>query len=235
MKHKLMMTVAAAALLAGAGLASAQGTKSEKPDMPGAGSMEQKGSGEHKGGATEQRGQSTQPQQGTQRPAQGAQREQNQPAAGANGREKGPQGAQREPQGSERDKQQGAQRPSTQQDQQGAQREQRPGAQPGQSGAPSTAQGQSGSASASVTLNAEQKTKIRQAIIQRSDAPRVSNVNFSLSVGTVVPRERVKLVAVPPPLVEINPAWRGYLYFLVGDEIVIVEPSSHRIVAVIPV
>ena len=28
--------------------------------------------------------------------------------------------------------------------------------------------------------------------------------------------------------------WRGYKYFIVNDEIVIVEPSTLRIVAVIP-
>jgi hypothetical protein len=73
MKHNFMMALAAAALVTGAGLASAQGTKSEK-EMPGASSMERKGSN-----GAEQRGQSTQSQQGTQRPGQGAQREQNHP------------------------------------------------------------------------------------------------------------------------------------------------------------
>jgi hypothetical protein len=34
--------------------------------------------------------------------------------------------------------------------------------------------------------------------------------------------------------VEIYPDWRGYHFFLVGDQIVIVEPDSLRIVAVIP-
>ena len=29
---------------------------------------------------------------------------------------------------------------------------------------------------------------------------------------------------LPPRVVEIYPAWRGYYYFLVGDRIVIVEP-----------
>ena len=86
-----------------------------------------------------------------------------------------------------------------------------------------------------MTFSTEQKAKIRQTIVQRNDVPRVTNVNFSLSVGTVVPRERLKLVAVPPTLVEIHPAWRGYLYFIVNDELIIVEPSTHRIVAVIAV
>jgi hypothetical protein len=165
------------------------------------------------------------------RPAQGAQRDQDRDRPGmTQDRNQRPQGAQR---GQDRDQpgmaQDRDQRP------QGAQRDERPSAQPGKSGSPSTAQGQSGSSGASVTLNAEQKTKIRQTIIQKNDAPRVSKVNFSLNVGTVVPRARVRLVAVPPTLVEIHPAWRGYLYFVVGDQLIVVEPSSHRIVAVITV
>jgi hypothetical protein len=49
-----------------------------------------------------------------------------------------------------------------------------------------------------------------------------------------VPRT-VKFVAVPPTLVEIHPQWRGYRYFIVDEEIIIVEPSSFRIVAVLAV
>jgi len=57
-------------------------------------------------------------------------------------------------------------------------------------------------------------------------------VNFSLSVGTVVPRT-VHVVALPPTVVSIYPAWRGFLYFIVGDQIVVVEPGTLRIVAVL--
>ena len=53
-------------------------------------------------------------------------------------------------------------------------------------------------------------------------------------VGTVVPRT-VRLVAVPATLIEIHPAWRGYMYFVDGDEIIIVEPGTLRIVAVLDV
>lgn len=81
-------------------------------------------------------------------------------------------------------------------------------------------------------LSTEQKTKIRTTVINR--APKVTNVNFSLSVGTVVPRT-VHVVAVPAPLIEIYPEWRGYSYFVVGDEIVIVEPGTLRIIAVLEV
>ena len=84
----------------------------------------------------------------------------------------------------------------------------------------------------SVTLNTEQKTKLRTTVVAK--AQKVNNVNFSIHVGTVVPR-RVHLVAVSPELIEIHPAWRGYLYFVVRDEIIIVEPRTLKIVAVLEV
>ncbi|MGA7426588.1 MAG: DUF1236 domain-containing protein [Rhodoplanes sp.] len=68
--------------------------------------------------------------------------------------------------------------------------------------------------------------------MRQGNAPRVANVNFSVSVGTTVPRS-VRLVAVPAAIVEIQPAWRGYEYFMVGDQVVIVDPDTMQIVAII--
>jgi uncharacterized protein DUF1236 len=89
---------------------------------------------------------------------------------------------------------------------------------------------------AAVSLTNEQKTKIRTSVLQAGSAPKIerSQINFSLSVGTVVPRS-IRVVTVPATLVEIHPAWRGYRYFVVGDEIIIVEPDTLRIVAVLTV
>jgi hypothetical protein len=84
-----------------------------------------------------------------------------------------------------------------------------------------------------VTLTTEQRTKVRETVLAGSNVPRVSNVNFSISVGTTVPNT-VHIVAVPTVLVEIHPEWRGYMYFVVGDEIIIVD-RNHRIVAVLTV
>jgi hypothetical protein len=36
-------------------------------------------------------------------------------------------------------------------------------------------------------------------------------------------------------LVEINPGWRGYEYFIINEQIVIIEPGTLRIVAVLDV
>ena len=92
----------------------------------------------------------------------------------------------------------------------------------------------SASTSVNVNLNAEQKTKIHTIIVGERSAPRVARVDFDVHVGTVVPRGRVKLVPLPATIVEIEPTWRGYEYFLVGDEIVVVDPATLRIVAVLP-
>ncbi|MDC7987301.1 DUF1236 domain-containing protein, partial [Rhodoplanes sp. TEM] len=85
----------------------------------------------------------------------------------------------------------------------------------------------------SADLTTEQRTRIRQTIVKEGNAPRVNNVNFSLSIGTAVPRS-VRLARVPSTVVEIYPAWRAYEYFMVGDQIVIVDPNTMHIVAVLP-
>jgi hypothetical protein len=61
----------------------------------------------------------------------------------------------------------------------------------------------------------------------------VNQVNFSISVGTRVPRS-VHLVALPAAVITLVPQYRGYQYFVANDEICIVEPSTYEIVEVIP-
>jgi Protein of unknown function (DUF1236) len=89
-----------------------------------------------------------------------------------------------------------------------------------------------GGSNTTVNLTTEQRTKIRETVLAGSNAPRVSNVTFALNVGTVIPRT-VKVVDVPEPLIEIHPEWRGFRYFVYNDEIIVVEPDSLRIVAVV--
>jgi len=88
---------------------------------------------------------------------------------------------------------------------------------------------------AHANLSADQRTRIRATVLAQPQAPKISRneVNFNIRVGTVVPRT-VTVAPLPAAVVEIHPAWRGYSYILVGDEIVILEPASLRIVAIIP-
>jgi hypothetical protein len=84
-----------------------------------------------------------------------------------------------------------------------------------------------------VTLTSEQRTKVRETVLASRDAPRVSNVNFNIAVGTTVP-STVHVVEVSEVLVEIHPEWRRFYYFVMGDEIIIVD-RNHKIVAVVAV
>src|SRR5262249_24287150 len=81
-------------------------------------------------------------------------------------------------------------------------------------------------------ITSEQRTRIQQTVLSRSDAPRVDRVDFSMSVGATVP-SHVRVVELPPALIEINPAWRDDMYFVAGDEIIIVD-RSHKVVATVP-
>jgi hypothetical protein len=94
---------------------------------------------------------------------------------------------------------------------------------------------QRGGGAANVSLNDQQRTQIRDTVINSRSAPRVSNVDFNVNVGTVVPRGRIHMVAVPQTLFRIQPRWRHYMYFVFNNDIVIVDPRSMRIVDVLPV
>jgi len=94
-----------------------------------------------------------------------------------------------------------------------------------------TGQGAAGGRGAA-NLTTAQKTKIRTVVKAKVHAQPLRNVNFSISVGTVVPRS-VHFYPLPVEVVDIYPQWRGYEFILVNDEIIIIEPSSYKIVAII--
>jgi len=100
-----------------------------------------------------------------------------------------------------------------------------------------TGQGTSSTANASagVNLTTQQRTQIHNAVFQSSSVPHLSrsNVNFDLRVGVLVPRT-IEFVDVPEDVVVIFPRFRRHKVFIVDNEIVIVDPVTFRIVAVIP-
>jgi cytoskeletal protein RodZ len=106
---------------------------------------------------------------------------------------------------------------------------QQPTSQP--STATNTAQS-STNVNASVNINDQQRTRVAESITRLNVQP-LTNVNFSLTVGTAVPRD-IRLQTLPADVVEVVPQYRGYSFFVVRDEIVIVEPSTYQIVTVLP-
>ncbi|HEX3496283.1 MAG TPA: DUF1236 domain-containing protein [Methylocella sp.] len=84
----------------------------------------------------------------------------------------------------------------------------------------------------SVTLSPDQRTRLHQTVID-GKVRRVDDADFALSVGTRVP-DTVTVYDVPETIVDIVPEYHGYDYIVVRDELVIVDPDTLEIVAVLP-
>jgi hypothetical protein len=88
-----------------------------------------------------------------------------------------------------------------------------------------------GQAGAGAKLSSEQRTKITTVIRDQHVQP-LKNVNFSISIGTRVPRD-VRFHPLPTEVVTVYPEWRGYEFILVNDQIIVVDPRTFEIVAVL--
>ena len=97
-------------------------------------------------------------------------------------------------------------------------------------GADKTTTGQA--AAGGKQLTTEQRTKVTSVIKQQNVRP-VTNINFAISVGTRVPRD-VRFNPLPAEIITVYPDWRGYEFFLARDEIIVVNPRTLEIVAVLP-
>ena len=104
-----------------------------------------------------------------------------------------------------------------------------------------------------VQLVSEDQHSQIKTVIARVSRPRDRvdrrKVNFSVSIGARVPRS-VQVVTLPDEIVRIVPQYRGFDYFvisyrtkdigggdymLVWDQLVIIDPQTLEIVAIIPV
>jgi len=222
MKKTLMTTVAAAALVGFTAMATAQtmqtpsGGGAAKPESS---QPEQKGS---VGGALKYQG---------EQPAEKAQSTDKTAPSTGNTAQGSPNTAQ--PNAARPDQKMGqSQKPETA-PQRGAADEH---GKTGNTGANTAAsQGNSGGAKAggaSVALSQDQRSKIGATIGKHPSARVTADVNFNISVGATVPRS-VHVVAVPEDVVEIVPQYEGYDYIVVGEQILIVDPNTMEIVAVI--
>jgi hypothetical protein len=225
MRHTLLATVAATALIAGAGLASAQGT-GETREAPGATTHEPKAPG----GKMDQQPNSV-PQKSQAPNAQAPMKPA--PTAQAPAQETPAPTAQAPAQVPTKEKPaETAQAPSVAKPQAAEHGGNAQTSEPPNSRmAPGTARDETKSGPPAA-LSTEQHAKIRDTLrVEKSE--RLTNVPFSTKVGGVIPGT-VHLYVLPVSIVEYAPQYRGYEYFLVGDEILIVDPRTMRIVAVIP-
>jgi hypothetical protein len=238
MRNKLLATVAMTALIGCTSFAVAQNAGTQ------GGAMQSQGAQQHQGN----------PGGAMSTPSGG--NAQNEPSTST------PQGSSPEGKGFSQEEpkksatpQRGAQEQRGPQNQRGAQ-----GNEPGQAGAPGTKErmgqdqdrgkqdqdrgkavpgqaqqnGTSGRAGgASVQLSQDQRTKIKDVIVRDRNVARVNGANFSVSVGARVPRD-VHVTVLPPEVVTIVPEYRGFEYVLVGDQLLIIDPDTLEIVAILP-
>jgi hypothetical protein len=265
-----MMSVAAAALIAGAGFANAQGTGTSRETPSGGSTLQQSAPSSGNSAAPSNRGgaESTSPSSDMK----ATQSDQKSPGAGKNQRveDKDVQGQKSKSMSSENDKAKGGkdmkaegregskdmkaegregskdmkaegskdkaqsregQNTNMNAEQKGAadsKSQTTTQSQPGQTGQSQTTVGQAGAAA---KLSTEQRTQITTVIRSQHVQP-LNNVNFTISVGTRVPRE-VRFHPLPREVVTIYPEWRGYEFVLVNNQIVVVDPRTFEIVAIL--
>lgn len=82
-------------------------------------------------------------------------------------------------------------------------------------------------------VNSEKQVQISERLSRERLAEPERNLNISIRVGETIP-SRVHLYRLPPEIVSIEPEYRDYEYFATDDDVVIVEPRTHRIVSQVP-
>ncbi|MHB0767839.1 DUF1236 domain-containing protein [Bradyrhizobium sp. 5.13L] len=82
-------------------------------------------------------------------------------------------------------------------------------------------------------VTTEKQVRISETISRARLAQPERNLNISIRIGETIP-PRVRLHRLPPEIVSIEPEYRDYEYFATDDELVIVEPRTHRIVSQVP-
>lgn len=238
MTNRFMISVAAAALIAATGFANAQGTGTSREAPSAGGSTMQQGAPSSGNSAapsnrdaTEQTGPSSgmKATQSEEKMPQGSsQRAQDNMKSGT----KGEKSAQDSDMKGERSKSMSSENDGTKAGSKEMGREGRSGNMNAeQKGAADKSQTTTGQAGAGGKLSTEQRTKITTVIRDQRVQP-LANVNFSIAVGTRVPRD-VHFHALPREVVTIYPEWRGYEFVLVNNQIIVVDPRTFEIVAIL--
>ena len=239
MTNRFLISVAAAALIAGTGFANAQGAGGMKNEG-GAGSTSQQNAPQSGGGAAQHR-ESQQPdmKSGQSDKAPGAGKEAQDMKGGKDKEKSGtvgqaPEGAAtkgQEKMGQDKmgreDKmgQKGATEPKGAQENQGTMDS-------GRAQGTQTQGSQTTTGMAPAAPPAEKRSQITTAIKSEKIEDVGANVNVNVSIGTRLP-DTVRFHPIPPRIVEIYPEWRGFEVVRIHGRYVIVKPDTREIVYII--
>lgn len=109
---------------------------------------------------------------------------------------------------------------------------------PRQNSADGSGQNSSGEAAqieqsaAPLKLSDEQREQIRSYFSGKTTG-RLQRANFSVAIGAAVPQQ-VDLQKLPSEVSSLIGGYQNDDYVLVGDQLVIVDPSARRVVAIVP-
>jgi Protein of unknown function (DUF1236) len=239
MRKKLLASVAMAALIGCASVAVAQeNSKEGTGTSPGAGTTHSQGAPQHQlspgGGApggTMQRSQ-TAPGGAAQNQAVPDKQGMGPPKGTSENEHRGPSTMQRSTEDNDKTK---PGRSAQESDKSGVTRENRENNAQIQERGPAggtTVQNKTEGAK-SVHLSEDQRTRIKGIIVKDRSVARIASPSFHVAVGTAVPRD-VHVAVLPPDVVQIVPEYEGFDYVMVGDQLLIIDPDTMEIVAILP-
>ena len=90
----------------------------------------------------------------------------------------------------------------------------------------------SGNRTASIAAPPTEKRSQILTTFKQEKVDEIKNVNFSLTVGTVVP-SNVRYRPLPRRIVEIYPEWNGFDFIFVNGRYVVLRPQTHEIVYIL--
>jgi hypothetical protein len=94
--------------------------------------------------------------------------------------------------------------------------------------------GRTGSAGGKpMQLSESQRTRIKNLIVKDRNVPRDNSSNFTVSVGSAVPHN-VHVAVLPPDVIRVVPEYKGFDYIVVRDQLLIIDPDTMKIVAIMP-
>jgi len=82
-------------------------------------------------------------------------------------------------------------------------------------------------------ISAEKENKIRDSV-KSAKVDHVAKLAIPLTVGAEIPRN-LHFYPFPKEVAEIAAEYGGYFYVVAAEKIVVIDPLSYRIVAILPV
>ncbi len=85
------------------------------------------------------------------------------------------------------------------------------------------------SAAKSVSLSPDQRTKLHN-MMTSGTLQRIVKTNFPVSVGSSIP-DGMRVYSIPRSVADLVPQYRSFNYIVVGQNLLIIDPDTNKIIA----